>query len=58
MMGAKEQRPAMTGHERGDIILTRHDKDNISLSNRQRKVYNLPCSGGKFSSTNITIRLG
>lgn len=55
-MGEKES-PAMTSHKRGDISLIKQDKDNISLSKRQRKVRNLLYAGW-FSAAEISIALG
>lgn len=55
-MEAREQRPAMTGHERGDISLVGQNKDNINLSKRQRKVFDLLCTGW-YSAADISIAL-
>jgi hypothetical protein len=57
-MNEKKQRPdGAATHDRGDNIPMRQDKGNISLSKRQRKVYNLLCTG-KHSAADISIQLG
>lgn len=57
-MNEKEQRPPLDQQTGGEIRFGQQGKDNnISLTNRQKKVYHL-LSTGRYSAADISIRLG
>jgi len=56
-MMTNEQRPDRLEPIQGEISFDGQDKDNINLSKRQRKVYEL-LRTGKHSVTSATIALG
>ncbi len=56
-MEKKEKRPEVANQQQSDISLVEQHKDTPKLSKRQRKVYDLLCTG-KYSVTEITIKLG
>lgn len=56
-MKTNEQRPDRLEPIQGEISFDGQGKDNINLSKRQRKVYNLLCTGW-YSAAGVSIALG
>ncbi|MGI6048865.1 MAG: hypothetical protein ACOYEG_12820 [Petrimonas sp.] len=56
-MKQDENRPAVANHQQGVLSFEVQDKDKPKLSKRQKKVYDLLCTG-KHSAADITIQLG